>query len=313
LLLLRDVPGKPVVWGALLALAAGACLPGCGGKDMDAGSSDLAFEKGWENFRFGDYERAGRFFNGSLAMATNGAQRVRALYSLGDWWNHKTPGRDEKRAGEFYAKVVAEDASGLWAPWAALAIARFKQTGAKAEELDSPPLAVLEEVYGKVMLDYPGHAVADEAFLFLQSARLISPEDGPVDRAMEELEEWVESRRDSLYAEYGHKLLANGYLLQKKPVKHINAQKTGMEIALTHKQYEDLQQYVDMPWTFLKIAISAMYDTGDFDLARSFLRQFLAGTPVEMRAFAAEQMLDMMDEYEAKVREELKEELGIMN
>jgi len=286
----------------LLAVLLAMLCAGCGRRKVEVASSDEAFQLGWNNYRLADYDRAARFFNESLALATNDAQRIRALYSMGDLWNFRSPGRSEKEAEKYYQQVIEGDTTGAWAPWAALTLARQAQVVAV---VNLPDLAVLEERYGGVMRDYPGHAAADEAFLYLQVARLVQGDDETIARAAEELEEWVEARTDSPYLPNGYGWLAHAYMLQGRGRAYIEALVTSVERSLEQQQ-NSLLPPGDQAGNYFKIAMAAQLDAGDFELARKYYNLLMERSPTDQRVFVSEQRLALMEAFEAEARREIE-------
>ena len=151
------------LWFRLLLVVAlaGVLCHGCGRQKAAAETSDAAFDKGWTYYRLGDFNLAFKYFLQAASLAETDAQRIRAMYSQADLWNHRSPGRDEKRAVELYKRVVEEDATGAWAQWAALALVRLEHQWKAIDQFAD--LAALEEGYGAVMANYPGTLAAHEA------------------------------------------------------------------------------------------------------------------------------------------------------
>ena len=298
--------GRPAgVWAAPALVLVFLLCGGWSRKHAGVDSSDSAFDQGWQAYRLGDYEKATRLFDWSERLATNEADRIRGVYAQADVWNFKSPGKDAKKAANLYRRVAAEDAAGNWAPWEALALVRQKQLDPK--DIDKfPDLEMLEREYGGVMQNYPGHDAADEAFLYLQVARLVQTEDAPLKTAVEELEKWVEARKDSPYLSFGQAMLAHGYLLQGRGRKHIDALMAGVETANAQARNENLPQG-DQAGNYFKIAMAAQFDAGNFELARKYYHLLMEESPTDQRVFVAEQHLAKMAAFEEEVRRELRE------
>ena len=284
----------------LLTLPCGGC-----GRKARVASSDEAFNAGWEHYRLGDYHSAAKAFELSIKMATNDAQRVRGDFSLADTWNYRSPDRSAEKAARYYRKVIAEDAAGEWAPWAALALARQKMLVA-IEEL--PDLKVLEEGYGGVMKNYPGHEAADEAFLFLQTARLMHGDGEDVKKAVGALEAWIPEHTNSVYAGHAHGYLAQGYFRQGRGRKGIDALIMAAELGV--RQEETWVKHANLPpnnqaHNYFRIATAAQLDAGDFDLAREYYEKMMEESPTDLRVFLAEQMMERMAAFEEEARAEL--------
>ena len=293
--------------GALVAvLLAVVFCAGCGGKKVEAESSDDAFQTGWINYRLLDWTRAMRCFEMSVALATNDTQRMRGLYSQADVWNFATQGRSADRAVGLYKRVVEEDTEGVWAPWAALALARMEHTKASPE---LPEIKVLEEAYGKVIDNYPGHVAADEAFMHLQHARLVRGEDETIAKAIAETEAWVEARKDSVFLPTGYGVMAHGHMLQGRGKEYIDALVAAVELSLQQQQNSMLPP-TDQVGNYFRIGMAAQLDSGDFDVAREYFKKMIETSPWDQRIFLVEQRLKMMDEFEERVREELRREKG---
>jgi len=287
------------------ALAACVLCAGCG-QQARMESSDEAFNAGWERYRLGDYPAAIRAFELSVKLATNDAQKVRGDFSLADAWNYRSPGRSAEKAARFYNKVIAEDATGEWAPWAALALVRQKVLVAIEEP---PDIKVLEEGYGGVIQNYPGHDAAAEAFLFLQSARLMRGDKENLEKAIEALEAWFPRNMDSVYAGHAQGFLGRGYSRQGQGRKWIDALVTGAELG--RKQERKWAEHANLPQSsqaqnYFSIAMVAQLSAGDFELAREYYKKFFEESPTDQRVYLAEKMLERMEAFEEEVRRELE-------
>ncbi len=290
--------------GVGVLVVAGLCVAaGCGRGEAEVNTSDEAFRAGWASYGLGDYHKAVYWFEMSSRLATNEAERVRGKYALADTWNFRSPGKNEKRAGELYREVVATDPTGAWAPWAALTLVRQDQIKA-IDEL--PDLKTLEKGYTGVMEAYPGHEAADEAFLFLQTARMLRGDAEELGKAVRALEEWVNVRTNSLYLSNGYSQLAQGYLLQSQGRKYINALVTGVNLALRQAQNVNLP-LGDQAGNYFKIAMAAQMDAGDFELARMYYEKLMEEYPTDQRVFVAEQHLAKMEAFKEAVRRELSQ------
>jgi len=292
---------------ALAAVLAGMMVvcAGCG-RGAGADSSEDAYDLGWNFFRLAEFEIARKHFEASLKLATNETQRVRALSSLADAWNYNGGNQEHtmKKAADLYRRVIAEDSEKVWAPWAALAIARHIVWRA----VDNfPDLAELEEAYGAVMRDYPGTMAAEEAFLYLQNARIARMDDAALAKSVEELEAWVEEHLESPVLSRAYAMLARGYHLQREGLKYIGALSRSAEIAKMQVQHENMPAG-DQGETYFKAGTAAQFDAGDFELARKYYAMLIEESPVDQRVFIAEQHLEQMKKFEEEVREEVRRE-----
>jgi len=286
----------------LVAAMVGALLQGCVRHRAEADSSDEAFVEGWNYYRLTEFNLAQKYFEVSMKLATNETQRIRALSSLADVWNYRSPGQDRDKAAEIYRQVIEQDAAKAWAPWAALALAR--QTLWKAID-QFPDLAVMEEAYGGIMRDYPGTQAAEEAFLYLQTVRIAQLDDTVLDKAVAELEEWVVANPDSKLLSRAYGMLGHAYHLRREGVKYIAALAKSAEIEKIQGQNENVPQQ-DQSEAYFKMGTAAQFDAGDFEMARKYYGMLIEETPTDQRVFIAEQHMAEMDKYEASVREELK-------
>ena len=274
----------------------------CAGRAAETG--DAEFQTGLAHFIAGEFEEAEARFEESGKLAENAVERARGLYALAEVYNHKTPGRDEAKAVALYNQAVEADPGGEWAPWAALALARMP-VFSSVDTL--PSLAQLEEAFGKVMRDHPGHAAADEAFLLLQNQRLQRLSDGPLDRAVEALEKWVEERKESAYLVQGYNLLAHGYFLQQKHQRHVDTRRALLELLNQQKRDNRVPQ-TDPATFYFQLAMAAQNDVGDFELARKYYTLLIEESPAHQLVFWAEKHLEMMDAFEAEVKNEKEAE-----
>jgi len=312
-------------WGGrallLVVLVAGLfCQGWFGRRKVGAETSDAAFEKGWVYYRLTEFNLAQTYFEASYDLATNDMQRIRALSSQADVWNYRNTGHDRKKAAEIYKRIIEEDTSKAWAPWAALALVRQAQWKAidQFPDLEDPvdkdgnpvleddkPVLGLIKLYRAVMTDYPGTMAAEEAFLYLQTLRIAQLQDDVLATGVEELEEWVVANPDSKLLSRAYAMLGHGYHLQRQGVKYIGALAKSSEIALIQGQNENIPQ-ADQSENYFKMGVAAQFDAGDFEMARKYYRMLIEEAPTDQRVFIAEQHMAQMDEYEESVREELK-------
>ena len=292
----------------LMAVVAGALCAGCG-KSASSESSDDAFHMGWSYYRLTEFDLAQKYFEASMKLAKNDMQKIRALSSLADTWNYRAGNNDyyTRKAAVLYKRVVAEDTTGAWAPWAALALARQALWKQKVDDFAN--LAEMEEAYGAVIRDYPGTMAAEEAFLYLQNLRMARIDDEPLDESIAAMEAWVAQNPESPLLPRAYMMLARGYHLRREGVKYIATLDMGAKIELERGQNANIPQG-DQAENYFKMGMAAQFDAGDFALARKYYGMLIEKYPTDQRVFIAEQHMDQMDEFEEKIRKELKAQVS---
>jgi tetratricopeptide (TPR) repeat protein len=281
-----------------MVLLALALAGGCRKAAVIGGTPEQVLASGWDLFRLGEFDRATPVFEQAVATAPAASEaHARALYALATVWNLRRPDDDRKKAASYYRRLIDEHPTSTWAAWSTLALARQIQVEG-VETL--PPIAQLEEAYGQVIANYPGHAAADEAYLFIQAAKLLRTEDELTAVAVSQLQGFVAEHADSPYVSAAWGLLAHGYFLQHKGQARVDALVKAWETGLASAVKGDITR--DPALTYFGIATAAQFDAGDFATARRFYRKLIAEFPNEQKSFVSKQQLQRMDDLEASIR-----------
>jgi tetratricopeptide (TPR) repeat protein len=293
-----------------MLLAFAACggllfVAGCGRCDNVVGDQD-PIAAGWEHFRLGEFDQAQKLFE--LVRDKEGcapSERMDAIFGLATVWDLRAPmtDQDKKLAAQLYHEVIYEEPDGRLAPWSMLALARMKHLVPVGKE---PDYKAVQAAYLKVWQKYPESQAGQEAFIFLQATYIRSMDAKDVAGAIEKLTKFISEHPESKLNYAAWSLLVQAYSIDRESDKHLEAEvKT-----LTSHEIDRANPFIENSWSYWKIAVTAEFEVGDFELARKYYRKLMDEYPQDIRCYSCEEALLRMDATEKRLRKELKQESG---
>ena len=251
-------------------------------------------ERGWNNYRLGEFSLAVRDFESALSALPGGDERrPMALYGLATVWSLRTPltEQDKEKAASLYDEVLASAPRSDLAAWSTLALARIRHLVPVGEDPDYDEIRL---AYRQVVERFPGHLAADEAFIYLQSTYAATLEQEPSRKAAADLEAFVKDREESGFLSAAYSLLAVCYETLDRPEDRLEAELKALETM----EIDPSNPKQENSWNYWKIATIAEFEVGAFDTARTFYRRLIDEYPKDVRRYGAEQALARMDEVE---------------
>ncbi len=255
--------------------------------------------EGWKWYRSGDFSLAIKAFESALTAApTNGILRQQALYGLASTWALRRPDEDPQRAMAYHREVMAADPKGDLAGWSALALARLRTMPVAGESVE---LKEHLKAYQEVIDSFPHHTAGEEAFLFLQAARLSDPQAGQEQAVLEALEAYVKAHPESPWRGTCFRLIAHCCDVLDRKERRFEAT---VEEWKAKEAMAPTNALPDRSFTYWRLATLAEFTLGDFDLAREYYGKLIADYPTEQRVFLAKQELKRMEALEKTLRAE---------
>jgi tetratricopeptide (TPR) repeat protein len=270
-------------------------------EQLDEGDPVIA---GWKHFQLGEFDQAVAEFESVCNEASGKSDSLPdATYGLAAVWDLRMPmtEQDKKLAESLYRKVVEKYPDSRVAPWAMLAIARIKHLVPIGQE---PDYDEVRKAYRTVWQKYPETQAGQEAFIHLQATYIRTMDDAQIDPAVAALHKFIEDHPDSGLCYAAWSLLAEAYRIQRKPDELLKAQ---IETLNSH-EIDKTNPFIENSWSYWKIATTAEFETGDFDIARKYYQRLIDEYPQDIRCYGSEEALRRMDRTEQKIRAELKAE-----
>jgi tetratricopeptide (TPR) repeat protein len=260
---------------------------------MDAAGS---IREGWQCFRLGEFDRAAQFFESVVAKADSADEsRLQALYGAACVWNLRRPGENPEKAEAYYRRVVEQAANDDLAAWSALALARMKHLVPVGQEPDYP---AVRKAYQEVVVRYPGHLAAKEAFIYLQATKVATLDSVELREAARALSEYARRPGERHFLQPAFSLLAVCHQWLGEQDQRLEAE----ILSLENTEIDPANPYNEFAWAYWNIATIAEFECGDFETARRFYRRLLEEYPTDIRVFTTKQALKRMDELEGKLR-----------
>lgn len=261
-----------------------------------ADSVSAALDAGWENYRLSEFDRASRFFEQAMTLATNAPTlRARAQYGLGVTWSLRRPGEDRVKAERYYQQVLKEKADPDVTAWTALALARLQHLVPVGAEPDMPAVRL---AYDAVIRDYPGHLAAKEAFIYKMSTFIASLEEVETRYAVAALRKFVSEPGAKEFLQPAWSLMAVGYTTLNQQADRLHAE----IMSLQTTESDPSNPFTEFAWAYWNIATIAEFELGDFEQARRYYRRLIDEYPRDIRVYGARQALERMDHVEAGLR-----------
>jgi len=282
----------------MLLLAVGLC--NCAQK-KEAKDSSTRLKQAWHNYQLGEFKKAIVNFNLALEITpATDPLYPDILYGLATTWNLRRPGQDIDLAADYYNKIVEGAPDSNLAGWALLALARMQHLVPVGED---PDYEQVRNAYQKVIQTYPGHAAADEAFLYLQASRVQELEEASALQVVEDVTAFIQTNPDSKFISPCYSILATCYEILGQPEKRLEAELHAYQTA----EIDPTNPFQDNSWRYWMLATLAEFGVGDFETARLYYQKLLDEYPQDMRKYAAKQALIRMDKLEDQIRQELKQ------
>jgi len=275
---------------------------GCGQKAAKEDVADL-LAAGWHWFRINEYAYSIKAFEEALEAAGQDPEaQAEACYGLGSAWDFRRPGDFRDKALEFYNRAVDAAPASDAAAWSLLAVARMKHLATVGLERDQKNTPEVRAAYQEVIDRFPDHLTAEEAFIYLQSCRVVTLKPEELGKAAVALEEFVRTHPDSLFKSTAYHLLAECYMMFYRHDDRIRAKRMALELAEEDKVTPMEMNKALFTWL---IAVYAEFDAGDFEIAREYYRRLIDEYPTDNKVYMAKLALKRLDEVEARIRREL--------
>ena len=273
-----------------------ACKPDIARTDPHA---ELAMA--WDDYRSGDFRAAIEEFERVRANTKEGSDdNNMALLGLATTWDLRRPDQNRELAATYYGKLADVAPKSEAAAWGLFALARMKHMPPVGKNPDYPAVrAAYQDVIGR----FPGHAAAEEAFLYQQSAWLATLTQKDAQTARDALEKYLRNHAGTKYRSAIYDLLAASCRtldLPKERLAYSIKSLDSIEIDPTNPRRDKAGAY----W---RIASEAEFRAGDFETARKYYNLLIREYPIDQRVFPAKLALERMDGTEAKIRAELND------
>ena len=278
-------------------------ISGCRQCDESDSSGDPVIS-GWEHFRLGEFKEAVASFESVLeSRDCNADYLADATYGLATVWDLRMPMTDQDKdlAESLYREVAEGNPNHRLAPWSMLAIARIKHL---VQIGSVPDYDEVRRAYTAVWEKYPDNQAGQEAFVYLQATYIRTMDNVKIDQATAALHKFIEDHPRSGLRYAAWSLLAEAYTIQHKPDELLHAE---IE-TLKAQEIDKTNPFIENSWRYWKIATTAEFETGDFDVARDYYRRLMDEYPQDIRCYGSEEALRRMDRTEQKIRAELKAE-----
>ena len=282
-------------------LLGGLCisLAACARPQSHRSQPEQLIHQGWNFFRLGEFNQARKDFQKALEHAPRGSTpQLQALYGLATTWSLQRPDEDPVRAAQYYRQLIDLAPTHDLAAWSLLALARMQMLPVAGEP---PPWQAQAAAYQPVIDRFAFHPAGEEAFIFLQAAKLRDqPDEAQTREILQALDAFLHAHPQSPWrttactlAVHCHTLLDEG---ESRLADIIQAWKTA--------ELDPLNPIQDCSATYWQIATTAEFDAGDFTVARQYYRQLIAEYPTDQRVFLAQQELKRMDDLESIIQRE---------
>jgi tetratricopeptide (TPR) repeat protein len=290
----------------ILAMLFGLSMAAGCRKPPDAGNPSDGLDRGWRHFQIGEFTQATDQFEAArnsldLQMAPqDDVRRLQALYGLGQTWDLGR--RDESGAAKaipFYQQIITAAPNSDLAAWSMLALARSQDLAAAG----AADTKAVQSLYQKVVDRFPSHPAGEEAFMYIQTLRLVGDHDtARATEVLTLLDQFIAGHRSSRFVSEAYSLKA-AWCCQRigKPQEKL----TAMEKAFATREVDPANPRMDNAAPYWSLATTAEFDAGDFAIARKYYRLLRSEYPTDQRSFPAAQQLQRMDAIEARLRREL--------
>ncbi len=279
---------RPSVLGCVLSALSAIGLALSVGCDDNKTPTIAADDAGaWRSFRFQDFSAARVAFSGGTRPLD--AYGLAMLESIGT-------GKDFEASRAKLRKLIGDAPTDPLAAWAALGLVRLDHVPPRSDAAIDPEK--LKADYFKVIADYPATAAADEAMLFRGSLLAQGKTPADLQRALAEIDAYMQARPGNGYMSAMHSLRASIFQGLKMPREQLDA----AIAAVKTKQLDPTNPMFNNAWDYFSIGVLAQFDAGDFATARTYYQKMIDEYPNEQRVFLARQLMHEMDELEARLR-----------
>jgi len=253
--------------------------------------------RAWMSYRLSEWENALQFFNEVRHVSQKGDESwVMAQYGLAVTWDRRRPGEKPERATALFEELLKVAPDSQMAPWAMLALVRQQHLVRVGQE---PNYEVVNAGYRQIIDRFPEHLAAREAFLYLKSIQIATLDTAELQKAVAELEKFVDTDREEFVGP-AWSLLAVSYQLLDEQEKRLAAEQNAFRLT----EVDPTDPFAEFAWAYWNLACIAEFEVGDFALARGYYEQLMAEYPNDIRVYGCKQALKRMDALEAQLREE---------
>lgn len=279
----------------LLSLVLLSLLPvSCG--EVDTGKPHKLLELGWEYYRAGEYAPALKTFQRAERLAKKDPELgLKIQYALATTWNLRRPGHDPVKARAFYQGILDRAPRHDLSAWSLLALARMQHVIPSDQKPDYPAMRI---AYQRVIDGFPGHAAADEAFLYQQTTLLAMLKTAEAAAALTNVLAYMERYPQTRQRSPLFQLLANCHQILGNPEARLAAE---IE-ALKTRELDPTNPRANFSWPVWAIANLAEFEVGDFKTAREYYERFLREYPDDNKTYGAQVALARLSATEARVR-----------
>lgn len=282
---------------ALLAIL----LTGCGSSQLE-GDPETLLGQAWKQFQLGEYRSAVHLFEAVRdTVDQQEPDYIEAVFGLATTWNLRQPQPDQNKelAGELYTWIIENHPENDLAAWSELALARTKHLVPVGQD---PDYEVVRDAYRHVYEKHPEHLAGQEAFMYLQSTRVMTLEEEDANAAVLDLNAFLKQHPDTHFKSLAYTLLSQAYRTMNRPQLQLDAEKK----AFQYLEVDPTSPFQDNAWRYWQIATIAEFEAGDFETARKYYRLLMKEYPTDIRKYSATQALERMDRLEETIRRELQ-------
>jgi len=270
-------------------------LSGCE-KARETESVPALVNRGWENFRLGEFELAVADFQAAERIA-EGKDRAGALFGEASCWQYRRDGRDTARADQLYSELLASAGEDVLAPWSELARIRIRHFG----QIEPPPdYEALAGDYGALYQRHPGHPAGQEALVNRFAIELFDAAKAPnvARKSVPALEAFLKDHPGSPFQSAVRLHLATCYQAMGQPEESLQWRIRAFESRESNVANPNANESGSY-WT---IARAARFEAGNFAVARQYFQKLISEYPNDQRIFEARRALSEMEQIEEFVR-----------
>jgi len=277
-----------LLWGVVL-------LSGCK-KARESESASFLLNRGWENFRLGEFDPAVAAFQAAERIA-DGKNRTGALFGEASCWHYRRDGRDTARADQLYAELLASAGEDALVPWSELARIRIRHFG----QIEPPPdYEALVRDYRALYQRHPGHPAGQEAFVNLFAIELYDAVNARelAQGSILDLKAFLKDHPESPFQSAVCSHLAACYRALGQPKESLQWRIRAFESRESNAANPNAEE----SGSFWGIARAARYEAGTFAVARRYFQKLISEYPNDQRIFEAKRALREMEQIEEFVR-----------
>lgn len=244
----------------------------------------------------GEYSLALQDFQAAAAASAPASEPHRAaLYGEASTWFLCRPGQDEEKAAALFRQVIDLAPGDSLAAWSLLALARIKAQPVDGEAPDAP---ALDAAYQAVIDRFPAHPAGEEAFLYQQAARMEMADEATTRAVLAALETFLEAHPGSPWRSAANNLIVHACTVLGLPGRKLEAAIACWKTA----EIDPNDPFLDLAYTYWRIATVAEFDAGDFATAREYFGKLIEEYPTDQKVFIAKQELKRMEALEARLK-----------